>query len=401
MSNIQFDSDGDVVLVVSSGATKRTVRFQVNSHSLCLASSVFRAMLGANAHFKEGNALRGRSATSPPIEITLGDDEPKALALILRVVHYQYDWVPRTLNDDQLYQVAIVCDKYDMRQVLGLWLDQWIPVDTQVGGKISGDEWLFIAYAFGRQALFTQLSKELILTSTVGAGGSLCPHSILISTATAVSIFRCRTCFNHYIPSSILGAWGVRFDVRCTLTDLAEITTRRQRAIKGMLGVIHQQIETYRDPTVSRCLHQTKSDLCDSFFLGFLQKTFAKLKVYPLKISEPDNHQTTISIQEIKRILDGLKSPDTLIVQAIRSRVCSCASPSTNKSGNCGYCGYPSANHATTCSPIPELKGQIEARFSRVQGLLWSQFVRNAKATTAPKGKALWDYLDSNQVGDF
>jgi len=195
---IQFDPDGDVILVLPSEATDRTVRFQVNSHSLCLASSVFRAMLSEDAPFKEGDALRSRDTSSPPIEITLGDDEPKALGVLLRIVHLQFNWVPKRLGDDQLYQVAIVCDKYDMRQVLGPWSDQWIPVGTQLGGKIAGDQWLFIAYVFGRQALFTQLSKELILRSTADAGGSLLAPPLMSNTGGARS-------YNQYIQSSILG----------------------------------------------------------------------------------------------------------------------------------------------------------------------------------------------------
>jgi len=199
VSNVQFDPDGDVILVIPSQAQERTARFQVSSHSLCLASSVFRTILGANACFEKGNALRYRATSSPPIDITLEDDEPKALALLLRIVHHQYDWVPRTLDDDQLYQVAILCDKYDMQQVLGLYLDQWIPMDTEAGGKISGDRWLFISYVFGREDLFMQLSKELILTSTVDTGGSL------LSPPPMSDIANDRCSFSPYIPSSILG----------------------------------------------------------------------------------------------------------------------------------------------------------------------------------------------------
>ena len=201
VSNVQFDPNGDVILVISS---ERTARFQVNSHSLCLASSVFQAMLGANAHFKEGTALRNRATNSPPIEISLGDDDARALALLLRIVHHQYDWVPRTLGDDQLYQVAIVCDKYDMRQILGLWLDQLIAEGTKCGGMVAGDQWLFVSYAFGRQALFTQLSKDLILTSTVDAGGSL------LAPIPMSDVPGARRSFNHHIPSSILSTLGVR-----------------------------------------------------------------------------------------------------------------------------------------------------------------------------------------------
>jgi len=213
VSIIQFDPDGDVILVIPSEAQKRTARFQINSHSLCLASPVFRAMLGINASFKEGNALRNRNASSPPIDITLEDDEPRALAVLLRIVHHQYDWIPRTLNGNQLYQVAIVCDKYDMRGVLGLWLDQWIPLDTNCGGKIVGDQWLYIAYTFGRKALFTQLSKDLILTSTVDANGTLLAPSSTSDSAQSTSSF------NHYIPSSILGTCGARLGFLVVYTD--------------------------------------------------------------------------------------------------------------------------------------------------------------------------------------
>ncbi|KAF8426733.1 hypothetical protein EV426DRAFT_592600 [Tirmania nivea] len=368
VSNIQFDPDGDVILVIPSEAQKR---FQVNSHSLCLASSVFRVMLGANARFSEGNALRNRDASSPPIEITLGDDNPNALALLLRIVHHQYDWVPRTLDDNQLYQVAIVCDKYDMRGVLGLWLDQWIPEDTKSGGKITGDQWLFIAYAFGKQALFTELSKDLILTSTVDAGGSL-----LAPLPTSNSV-QAQSSFNHYIPSSIV----------------AEISNRHKRTIQGMLDYIHQLIEAYRAPEVPRCAHQTKTDSCDAFFLGFLLNTFAKHKVYP----KPYSQQSSISIQELKsQVLDGLISPKALVFQ--KNYICNCDTVYYG-SYNCGRCRYQKADHITTCSPIPKLKSQIE-EMTNFQGLELSQFVRTTKndrattSNTVPKGKDLWDYLD-------
>jgi len=111
------------------------------------------------------------------------------------------------------YQLAIVCDKYDMQQVLGLWLDKWIPTGMQVGGKVAGDRWLFIAYVFGRQDLFMELSKDLIRTSTIDAGGSLfAPIPISDTRGSQCS-------FNYYIPSSILGTWGVRFNFLCMYAD--------------------------------------------------------------------------------------------------------------------------------------------------------------------------------------
>ncbi|KAF8441177.1 hypothetical protein BGX38DRAFT_1144342 [Terfezia claveryi] len=379
--NIQLDPKGDVILVIPLEGTARTVRYRVNSYSLCLASSVFHAMLGANSHFKEGNALRNRDASSPSIEIKLGDDDPLALAILLRIIHLQFYWVPKTLKNDHLYKVAIVCDKYDMRRILEPWLDQWIPVGTQLGAEIPGDQWLFIAYAFGRQALFKELSKALILTSTVGAGGSS------LSPPPTPHIAGTRCSFNQYIPSSIL--------------SLVEISTRRQEAIKGIFDYIDQQIEAYHGPTVPRCAHPTKTDLCDLFFLGFLQKM-----LYTLKIFEPDNHQMSISIEGLKSHIEGLKTPDIIIFQAEGWRICTCGSVNGAffGTGTCANCGNPRGNHAGTCSPLPKLKRQISLMLSNVQGLEWSQFVRNTQnggattPNTVPEGKELLDYFDYNQT---
>jgi len=168
-----------------------------------------------------------------------------------------------------------------------------------------------------------------------------------------------------------------------------------------MLDYIYQQIEAYRAPEEPRCAHHTKTELCDSFFLGLLLKTSAKLKV---KVS--NNHQVSISIQELKsQVLRALKSPDIIILQTTNSPICRCISTSNThhrhyNPNNCGSCGYPQANHATTCSPIPTLKRRVEAKFQKIQGLELGQFVRSAKtgrATTAkavPRNKDLWDYLD-------
>ena len=106
-----MDPGGDVILVVPFDQGK--ISFQVNSGMLCLASPVFRAMLRLNSNFKEASALHAFSSGSL-FEITLKEVNPKALAVVLRVIHMKYDSVPKSLDEDQLYEVAVVCDKYDM-----------------------------------------------------------------------------------------------------------------------------------------------------------------------------------------------------------------------------------------------------------------------------------------------
>lgn len=166
VASLILDPWGDVLFILPSQNGERTARFQVNSNSLCLASPVFRAMLGSNSHFKEATALeaRAKNPASPPVEITLADDDPNALALVLRIIHHQNNSLPKTLSEDQLYEVAIICDKYDLRHALMLWLDQSFPPSIREDGIVKAYKGLFMAYAFARPELFRQLSKQLILT---------------------------------------------------------------------------------------------------------------------------------------------------------------------------------------------------------------------------------------------
>jgi len=172
VASIEFDLEGDVLLTLSSSSG--IARFRVNSIILCIASPVFRAMLGANSQFKERAALSARTSTSEPLELSLPDDDPQALVVILRVIHLQYDWVPPSLDENQLYKVAITCDKYDMRQSLEVWLAKWVsPLVESPDYPVSGDKWLFIAYAFARKDLFSRLTKDLILQCQTGEDGNL------------------------------------------------------------------------------------------------------------------------------------------------------------------------------------------------------------------------------------
>ncbi|KAF8425721.1 hypothetical protein BGX38DRAFT_1279198 [Terfezia claveryi] len=77
---VQFDPEGDVISVLP--CSEGTTRFQINSSILCLQSPVFREKLS--------------------LEISLTDDDPKALAIIQRILHLQHDWLPVSLDEDRV-----------------------------------------------------------------------------------------------------------------------------------------------------------------------------------------------------------------------------------------------------------------------------------------------------------
>lgn len=191
---IEFDPHGDVILVIPS--VSGLARLNINSHVLCLASPVFRAMLGVDSRFREREALLSRGGKNlPPLEISLEDDDPNALAVVLRVLHLQTSWAPKSLQPERLYQIAILCDKYDLQDSLNYWLVQWIPAKFE--GTISVDKWLFIAYAFAKKEEFTALSEYLILHCKCDVSGNLKVPGGDYTTAYAY--------FDAYVPQHIIG----------------------------------------------------------------------------------------------------------------------------------------------------------------------------------------------------
>jgi len=97
--------DDDVILVV--GAPKS--RFRVDSRCLSAASKVFKAMF--RSKWSEGRDL----SHSEPKDVALPEDDPFAFFVICCVVHHCNDKVPDSLASQQLLEVAIAADKYELK----------------------------------------------------------------------------------------------------------------------------------------------------------------------------------------------------------------------------------------------------------------------------------------------
>lgn len=151
--------EGDVILKVESPTV--IVKFRVLSSVLCLASPVFRAMLGRNSNFKEACELR--NSDSEPYVVPLDETDPEALAVILKVFHLRNNHVPHTVTFANLYKLAVICDKYDCATAVALWVPIW------TGGSISSvlqpgnGKWLFIAWALKIEHIFAEVSKKIVL----------------------------------------------------------------------------------------------------------------------------------------------------------------------------------------------------------------------------------------------
>lgn len=115
----------------------------------------------------------------------LPDDNPKAMATILNIIHARFESLPRAtdlIDIEDLYQLAVLTDKYDLTAVLRPWADDWIRSaqskhrrwKREHGGPVISDSGrlLWVAWEMGDGVLFTGISKDLALYCHVDANGN-------------------------------------------------------------------------------------------------------------------------------------------------------------------------------------------------------------------------------------
>lgn len=154
-TTIYVDQDGDFDLVVGLGTESRT--FCVSSKVMCLASPVWRAMLSLEHGFQE---------SSPGTNvITLPEDDVLSIFIVLLASHVRFQEIPGSVTFKQLVNLCVVCDKYDCISVLQPWLSGWLALYKQDVMIPGWEEWAFIAWVVGDEAIFEQATDYIIVTS--------------------------------------------------------------------------------------------------------------------------------------------------------------------------------------------------------------------------------------------
>ena len=154
-TTIYVDQAGDVVLVVGLGTESRT--FCVSSRVMRLANPVWRAMLSPEHGFQE---------SSPGTNvITLPEDDVHSIFIVLLASHVRFQEIPKLISFKQLVSLCEVCDKYDCISVLQPWLPGWLALYKHSVTEPGWEEWSFIAWVVGDEAIFKKATDWIILTS--------------------------------------------------------------------------------------------------------------------------------------------------------------------------------------------------------------------------------------------
>lgn len=162
------DPNGDLQIdFKKDGApNKPLVSLLVNKHTLSLASPVFRTMLADNSPFRR-STQKNKAGNEV---ICWKDDDPTCMQIILNAIHLQGHRVPQHVSFEQLDQIAVLCDKYDLGRSLGSWGHLWA---RPYLGEIEDGGYarlLFIATVFKLADIFTEASKHVIMNATMEEG---------------------------------------------------------------------------------------------------------------------------------------------------------------------------------------------------------------------------------------
>ena len=81
-------------------------------------------MPGPDSTFKRACDLRGGAESNPePWTIATWGGNPNALEILLYALHFRSEKVPDTVSFDQLWRLAVLCDKYDCNEAMDFLVD--------------------------------------------------------------------------------------------------------------------------------------------------------------------------------------------------------------------------------------------------------------------------------------
>jgi hypothetical protein len=150
--------DDDVVLVV--GPAKEA---SLRVHSQCLRCSAKVVAKMLSPPWAESQHL----SSDCPREIPLPEDDPEAMRQICYVIHHRNNEVSENWSPEQVLQVAILAEKYDMNVALKYSSAHWLASNNQELGDdaemLDIGRLLASAYLFGNSDMFATLSLRLML----------------------------------------------------------------------------------------------------------------------------------------------------------------------------------------------------------------------------------------------
>lgn len=117
-------------------------------------------MLGSSA-FLEGRGVQSASADSP-FAMDLHDDHYPSMLTVVNIAHLRMRQVPSKLSSDDFYNLAVVCDKYDIADIILPWVPKWKEQLMKDPRPTACPKWLVTSWVFCLNDIFVGVTADMI-----------------------------------------------------------------------------------------------------------------------------------------------------------------------------------------------------------------------------------------------
>jgi hypothetical protein len=154
-----LDSSGDLRLQV--GPEKEN--YVVCSKTMERTSAVWKKMLTGG--FAESKPL------NPETEwvVTLPEDKPESMLIVLNIIHSRFSLVPEKLALLDLYHVLVLTEKYDITELIRPWARDWLNSVRKTKSPLL----MWIAWALGDATMFVMIADMLVMGCAIDTDGRL------------------------------------------------------------------------------------------------------------------------------------------------------------------------------------------------------------------------------------
>jgi hypothetical protein len=202
-TTIHLDSSGDLRLQVGP----EQQNYIVCSKTMERTSTVWKKMLSGG--FAESKPMN----TNTEWVVTLPEDMPKPMLIVLNIIHSRFSLVPEKLTVLELYHILVLTEKYAITEMTRPWARQWMSCVRNTNNPLL----MWIAWGLGDATMFVVTADMLVMRCTVDTDGRLVtPKGWYLDDAR----------FDAFRPHGILGSTTMRLDYNRVLTPVANTRSR-------------------------------------------------------------------------------------------------------------------------------------------------------------------------------
>ncbi|KAL1624915.1 hypothetical protein SLS54_003639 [Diplodia seriata] len=281
-----FDCGGDLRILVYDEDVQKV--FVASSTAMSFVCNPWKRMLAGD--FKEAQA-----DSSGMREISLPEDDPRALSILLNIAHLRFDNLPKGIMSFEAFRDLIVLsNKYCATVILKPWLSTWTQVATEsyyFDYTCGREELLFIYWELGEEEEMEEVAWDLTWDIGINEDGQFANKE---GKALYPEDSYC------FFPPGIVGKEFLSL-LESLSTNLHPDSMLRLRAqtISCMLDELYGYVSRYRtayDQETPTALCKSGRRACDSLMFGSLMLS---LQCAGLSFERPSTESITWSVQTL------------------------------------------------------------------------------------------------------